>query len=209
MSAPGVGVIVALTFAAAVDDPGRFRSSKAVGAHFGLTPKKYQSGENDVTGRISKIGDAGVRTMLYEAANVILTRPVKGSELKSWAMRHRQAGWDDARPRWPWRASSRSCCIGCSLTARHSLPKGAPPRRPRQRRKIDEFGRARHQPPGARSRRRDDGSGQAVRTLSGAARPTAHLDWPAAPHQTPSGGGHAPTPDRSETPATGSALKRG
>jgi transposase len=87
MTAPGVGVIVALTFAAAVDDPARFRSSKAVGAHFGLTPRKYQSGETDVTGRISKTGDAGVRTMLYEAANVILTRPVKGSALKSWAAR--------------------------------------------------------------------------------------------------------------------------
>src|SRR3954463_13168647 len=87
MTTPGVGVIVALTFTAAVDDPGRFRSSKAVGAHFGLTPRKYQSGETDVTGRISKIGDASVRTALYEAANVILTRPVKGSSLKSWAMR--------------------------------------------------------------------------------------------------------------------------
>jgi transposase len=87
MTAPGVGVIVALTFAAAVDDPGRFRSSKAVGAHFGLAPRKYQSGETDVTGRISKTGDGGVRTALYEAANVILTRPVKGSALKSWAAR--------------------------------------------------------------------------------------------------------------------------
>jgi len=83
----GSGVIVAMTFAAAVDDPGRFRSSKAVGAHFGLTPKKYQSGETDVTGRITKIGDAGVRTALYEAANIILTRPVRGSVLKSWAAR--------------------------------------------------------------------------------------------------------------------------
>jgi transposase len=87
MTTPGVGVIVALTFVAAIDDPGRFRSSKAVGAHFGLTPKKYQSGETDVTGRISKVGDAGVRTALYEAANVILTRPVRGSGLKSWAAR--------------------------------------------------------------------------------------------------------------------------
>jgi transposase len=87
MTAPGVGAIVALTYASAIDDPGRFRSSKAVGAHFGLTPKKYQSGETDVTGRISKIGDGGVRTALYEAANVILTRPVKGSTLKSWGMR--------------------------------------------------------------------------------------------------------------------------
>ena len=87
MTTPGVGVIVALTFVSAVDDPGRFRSSKAVGAHFGLTPRKYQSGETDVTGRISKAGDAGVRTALYEAANTILTRAVKGSALKSWAAR--------------------------------------------------------------------------------------------------------------------------
>ena len=87
MSVPGVGVIVALTFAAAVDDPGRFRSSKTVGAHFGLAPKRYQSGETDVTGRISKMGDANVRTTLYEAAHIILTRPVKGSALKSWAAR--------------------------------------------------------------------------------------------------------------------------
>jgi transposase len=80
-------VLVALTYVAAIDDPGRFRSSKAVGAHFGLTPKKYQSGETDVSGRISKIGDGSVRTALYEAANIILTRPVKGSSLKNWAMR--------------------------------------------------------------------------------------------------------------------------
>jgi transposase len=52
-----------------------------------LTPKKYQSGETDVTGRISKIGDGGVRTALYETANVILTRPARGSTLKSWGMR--------------------------------------------------------------------------------------------------------------------------
>lgn len=87
MTTPGVGAIVALTFVAAIDDPARFRSSKSVGAHFGLTPRKYQSGETDVTGRISKIGDVGVRTMLYEAANIILTHPVRGSVLKSWAAR--------------------------------------------------------------------------------------------------------------------------
>jgi transposase len=68
MSTPGVGVLVALTYAAAIDDPARFRSSKAAGAHFGLTPKKYQSGQTDVTGRISKIGDANVRTALPDQA---------------------------------------------------------------------------------------------------------------------------------------------
>ncbi len=85
MTAPGVVVIVGLSYVAAIDDPGRFSSSKMVGAHFGMTPKKYQSGEIDVTGRISKMGDKGVRTALYEAAHVILTTPVKGGALKSWA----------------------------------------------------------------------------------------------------------------------------
>jgi transposase len=98
MSAPGVGPIVALTYVSAIDDPARFTSSKAVGAYAGLTPKKCQSGEKDVTGRISKIGDAGLRTALYEAAHVILTRPVKGSGLKSWAMRlARRAGMNKAK----------------------------------------------------------------------------------------------------------------
>jgi transposase len=86
MTTPGVGVIVALTFVSAIDQADRFKSSRMVGAHFGLTPKKYQSGETDRTGRISKIGDVGVRTALYEAANVILTHPVKGSDLKTWAL---------------------------------------------------------------------------------------------------------------------------
>ena len=68
MSTPGVGVLVALTYAAAIDDPARFKSSKAAGAHFGLTPRKYQSGETDVTGRISKIGDASVRTRTFRGS---------------------------------------------------------------------------------------------------------------------------------------------
>lgn len=85
MSTPGVGALTALTFVAAIDDPQRFGSSRMVGAHFGLTPRKYQSGETDVTGRISKVGDHAVRVALYEAANIILTRSVKTSALKSWA----------------------------------------------------------------------------------------------------------------------------
>jgi transposase len=117
----GPGTIVALTYASAIDDPGRFRSSKAVGAHFGLTPKKYQSGETDVTGRISKIGDGGVRTALYEAANVILTRPVKGSTLKSWGMRlAARTGMRRPRSRSP--ASSPWFCTACWPTGRASWP---------------------------------------------------------------------------------------
>jgi transposase len=86
MTAPGVGALVAITFKAAVDDPGRFRTAEAVGAHFGLTPKRYQSGETDVTGGISKVGDATVRTALYEAANAMLTRTSRVSALRRWAM---------------------------------------------------------------------------------------------------------------------------
>jgi transposase len=99
MSTPGVGTIVSLTYACAIDDPARFKSSKIVGAHFGMTPTRYQSGETDRSGRISKIGDASVRAALFEAAHVILTRPIKGcTALKSWAMRiARRAGMNKAK----------------------------------------------------------------------------------------------------------------
>ena len=61
---------------------------RGTGAHFGLTPKKYQSGQTDYTGRMSKIGDASVREALYQAAHIMLTKPIKNcSALKSWAMR--------------------------------------------------------------------------------------------------------------------------
>jgi transposase len=86
MTVPGVGALVALTFKVTVDDPGRFTASKAVGAHFGLTPKKYQSGETEITGGISKVGDAMVRMALYEAANVLLSRTTRFSTLKRWAL---------------------------------------------------------------------------------------------------------------------------
>jgi transposase len=99
MSTPAVGPIVALTYASAIDDPGRFKSSKQAGAHYGLTPKKHQSGETDYTGRISKIGDGSVRTALYEAAHIMLTKPLRGcSKLKSWAMRiAKRAGMSKAK----------------------------------------------------------------------------------------------------------------
>ena len=86
MTVPGVGALVAITFTSAIDDPARFRHSRVVGAHFGLTPKKYQSGETDVTGGISKMGDTMVRTALYEAANVMLTRVGRFSTVKRWAL---------------------------------------------------------------------------------------------------------------------------
>ena len=92
MSVPGVGPVVALAFRATIDVPARFKNSKAVGAVFGLTPRRYQSGEIDRMGRISKCGDAMMRTLLFEAAQALLTRTIKWSWLKAWGMkiaRHR------------------------------------------------------------------------------------------------------------------------
>lgn len=83
-SIPGIGYVASLTFKAAVDDPRRFRRSKTVAAHFGLTPRRYQSGERDNQGRISKAGDAEVRAVLYSAANVMMARSAGWSSLKAW-----------------------------------------------------------------------------------------------------------------------------
>ena len=83
MTVPGVGALVSLTYRAGVDDPGRFTKSKSVGAFFGLTPKRYQSGETDVTGGITRVGDAGVCTALHDA---LLTRAHRFSTLKRWAL---------------------------------------------------------------------------------------------------------------------------
>jgi len=87
MTAPGVGAVVAVSYRTAVDDPTRFRKSRDLGPYFGLTPSKYQSGEVDRTGRITKVGGVMVRTALFEAANVILTRMTRFSTLKAWALR--------------------------------------------------------------------------------------------------------------------------
>ncbi len=86
MTVPGVGALVAVTFTSGVDAPERFVRSKGVGAHFGLTPRKHQSGETDITGAVSRVGDVMVRTALYEAAHILLTRAVRFSGLKRWAL---------------------------------------------------------------------------------------------------------------------------
>src|SRR3984893_3279730 len=91
MIVPGVGPITALCFKATIDDPTRFKRSRSVGAsvgaYVGLTTRRHASGEIDWTGRISKCGDAMLRTYLFEAANVLLTRVPKWSALKAWGMR--------------------------------------------------------------------------------------------------------------------------
>ena len=87
MTVPGVGPIVSLNFIAAVDDVGRFARASDVGAYLGLTPRRYQSGEIDYSGRISKRGNAAMRTLLFEAANILITRVRRFSPLKAWAVR--------------------------------------------------------------------------------------------------------------------------
>ena len=87
MTVPGVGPVVALAYRSTVDVPARFRNSKSVGAVFGLTPATYQSGESERFGGISRCGDGIIRVMLYEAAQVMLTRSAKWSWLKAWAMK--------------------------------------------------------------------------------------------------------------------------
>ncbi len=87
MTVPGIGPMNALAFCAAIDEPSRFRRSRSVGAYFGLTPRRHASGEADWTGRISKYGDRLVRTYLFEAAGVLLTRVPRWCRLKAWGLR--------------------------------------------------------------------------------------------------------------------------
>ncbi len=87
MSVPGVGPITALAFRATIDRPDRFGHSRDVGAHLGLTPSRYQSGETDIQGKVSRCGDELARTALYEAAHSLLTRSKKWSSLRVWGMK--------------------------------------------------------------------------------------------------------------------------
>jgi transposase len=87
MTVPGIGPVVSMAFTATIDIPARFKSSKAVGAALGLTPVLHQSGESKRIGRVSLCGDGMTRTLLYEAAQVMLTRTTKWSWLKAWAMK--------------------------------------------------------------------------------------------------------------------------
>jgi transposase len=86
MGVPGVGPITALAFRATIDQPDRFRRSRDVGAHLGLTPARYQSGETDIQGKVSRCGDELARTALYEAAHSLLVLSKKWSSLRAWGM---------------------------------------------------------------------------------------------------------------------------
>jgi transposase len=86
MGVPGIGVLSVLAYVSMAEDPSRFRRSRSIGAHLGLTPKQYQSGDIDRSGRISKCGDALARTLMYEAAVVLMVRVKRASSLKEWAL---------------------------------------------------------------------------------------------------------------------------
>jgi transposase len=87
MTIPGVGPLVSLSFIALIEDPDRFAKSSAVGAFLGLTPKRFQSGEVDWSGRISKQGDKAMRALLVDAAATLIQNVKRFSALKSWAIR--------------------------------------------------------------------------------------------------------------------------
>lgn len=98
MTMPGVGPMTALTFQATIDDPARFKHSASVGAYVGLTPRRYASGEIDRMGRISRCGDTLMRSYLYEAANIMLTRSRSANPLRNWAAKlAKRAGYKKAR----------------------------------------------------------------------------------------------------------------
>lgn len=90
MSIPGVGVVTATTFTTAIEDPTNFAKSRSVGAWIGLTTRRYQSGEVDYDGHISRRGDGNLRALLYEAATVILTRTYADSDLRTWGLKLRE-----------------------------------------------------------------------------------------------------------------------
>jgi transposase len=90
MSIPGIGAIIATSFATAIEDPANFRNSRSVGAWIGLTTRRYQSGEVDYDGHISRRGDAHLRGLLYEAATVVLTRTSAESALRTWGLKLRE-----------------------------------------------------------------------------------------------------------------------
>lgn len=92
MTVPGVGPVAALAFRTGVDDPRRFTRSRTVAAHFGMTPKRFQSGETDYTGRISKCGDREVRQALFDAAGSLLRRCRRSSALRTWGLRIMKRG---------------------------------------------------------------------------------------------------------------------
>jgi transposase len=111
---PGVGSVTASTFKAAIDDPHRFSKSKTVGAHFGLTSRRIQTGTSiDIEGHISKCGDGEVRTVLYEAASAMLVRSKQWCGIKKLGVSGSQPNAATSARWWPLHPSWQWSCIAC------------------------------------------------------------------------------------------------
>ena len=153
MTAPGVGPITALAFKATIDDPARFARSRSVGAYVGLTSRRHASGEVDWTGRISKCGDAMLRSYLFEAAGVLMTRVPKWSAVKAWGVRlAKRNGLRKAKVAVA-QGSSPSFCIACGSMEPSSTG--------RRRRLLPSEGITEFLPNGRKRRpSRDDGDGE-------------------------------------------------
>ena len=196
MTVPGVGPITALCYLATIDDPTRFKKSRSVGAYVGLTTRRYASGEIDRTGRISKCGDAMLRSYLYEAANVLLTRVAKWSALKAWGMRIAKRSEPEQGQEWPSLENLPSFCTGCGSTApsstghRRRLPCSPLSQTTSSRRTGEETTSL----PG-----RGDGEIVPGFAMPARAKRASHIDPPTSP--APSCGGHAPTAERTVDPA--------
>jgi hypothetical protein len=126
MTVPGIGPITALAVWAGIDNAGRFARSRDVGAYLGLTPRRYASGEVNRSGRITRRGDGSVRTLLYEAANVLLVKISRTSSLREWGLGIAGAA-ASRRPRSPSPGSSRFCCTASGGTAPSSAGAPRPP----------------------------------------------------------------------------------
>ena len=151
MTCPGVGVVVAASFSAAVEAPGHFRRSRSVGAYLGLTPKRHQSGETDHSAGVSKRGDKLLRSYLFEAAACLLVRVQRSSALKAWGLKLVQRLGFSVRP---WRSPARSglCSMPCGSRTPPLRP-GHPPLPPRRLEQAGSTGSARQRrtqasPPG-------------------------------------------------------------
>jgi transposase len=105
---PGVGAITATCFVSVVDDPERFARADQVAAYLGLTPRRWQSGEVDRRGGVSRAGNAMARHLLYEAANCLLARVKRPCALPGWGLRLQERAWTASRRARPWPASSPS-----------------------------------------------------------------------------------------------------
>lgn len=120
MSVPGAGPITGLAFRATIDQPDRFRRSRDVGAHLGLTPARYQSGETDIQGKVSRCGDELARTALYEAAHSLARTQQEMAEPQSVGHERRQTARYGLEPELPLPTRLLSFCIACAVMQQNS-----------------------------------------------------------------------------------------